>query len=58
MGRYLAFAGLALATGAVSALIAKQKGRDAAVWFLAGILFNFFALAAVAFLGALREKRG
>lgn len=58
MERYLGLAALALVTGAVSALIAKKKGRDAVTWFLAGIFFNLFALASVAFLKNLKEKRG
>lgn len=58
MGRYVVFAVLALVTGAISALIAKKKGRDAAAWFLAAIFFNLFALASVVFLKALKEKRG
>jgi len=56
MGRYFGFIVLALLTGIISAIIAKKKGRDVAAWFLAGIFFNLFALAAVSFLNDLREK--
>lgn len=58
MGRYFGLVVVALLTGIVSAIIAKKKGRDAVAWFLAGIFFNLFALAAVAFLKNLKEKRG
>ncbi len=43
--------------GAVSAVIARMKGRDPVVWFFIGAALNIIALAAVLLVSNYREKR-
>ncbi|MDD4271230.1 MAG: hypothetical protein PHF50_00295 [Patescibacteria group bacterium] len=42
--RYIGIAVVAVLTGVVCYLIAKKSGRNATLWFMAGIVFNFLAI--------------
>jgi len=56
--RYLFGIGLVLVSGLACMIIAKKRGKDPAMWFAAGIVFNVFALAAIAFgAKAIQKKR-
>ena len=43
-------------TGVASYFIAKNSGRNSMVWFLAGVIFSFLAVALPVFLKTLHVK--
>ena len=44
MEKYVGWLILALISGVISSVIAKRKGRDAAIWFMLGIIFNVLSV--------------
>jgi len=45
-------------TGIISAVIAKDKNRDQAGWFILGFLFNLIGMISIALLPKLEKKLG
>jgi hypothetical protein len=58
MSGFISYLFLALVVGAVSAYIAKRKGRDAMLWFLGGFFFNALAIGAVIALKDRHNRSG
>ncbi len=56
MNGYLVWLILAGVSGIVCYFIAKEKGRDPALWFAGGIIFNVFAWAVLALIKRARQK--
>jgi len=55
--RYIAWFVFALITGVVCYFIAKRKGRDATLWFIAGAIFSIFGIIILAKLKNLKERK-
>ena len=47
---------LSLASGIACYAIARKKGKDAALWFIAGVIFNIFALVIITKASKVLEK--
>lgn len=58
MNSYVSWLILSAITGLVCYFIARKKGRDAALWFLAGVVFNVFAVIVLAKIRNLRNQKG
>lgn len=54
---YLPWIALSLLTGIACAVIAKKKGRDAALWFFGGALFSIVGVAVVSFVKNKRDNQ-
>lgn len=49
-GKYAFLVVLALVSGVASSIIAKTKGRDPAMWFIAGIIFNLVSVGTISIM--------
>jgi len=58
MNSYVAWLILSAITGVACFVIARKKGRDAALWFFIGVIFNVFALGALALIKNLKYQKG
>jgi hypothetical protein len=56
MSGYLVWLILAIVSGIVCYFIAKKKGRDPALWFAAGIIFNILAWAVLSWIMKSRQE--
>jgi hypothetical protein len=58
MNSYLSWLILSVITGLVCCFIARKKGRDAFLWFLAGAIFSVFALVIIIQVRNLKSQKG
>ncbi|MCK4554058.1 hypothetical protein KAU19_03785 [Candidatus Parcubacteria bacterium] len=53
---YLIWLIMAITTGTTCYFVAKKKGKDAFIWFVAGLVFNLFAVAVIALAKTKQQK--
>ncbi len=54
---YLGWIIISLVTGFASYLVAKKKGRNAAKWFVLGVIFNVITLITLSLTKNLKTKK-